>query len=124
MALYTDTVIDHFMHPRNVGEIPDADGKGLHTTPELQAQVMKLKPAKQITDASLLKRCLFVLALTMGLFVAHGALGLESATAAMFGAGLLRFSNTELLRPLPCSCGPQARRIRRGRIHRRPSAGR
>ena len=28
MALYTDTVIDHFMHPRNVGEIPDADGVG------------------------------------------------------------------------------------------------
>ena len=26
MALYTDTVMDHFMHPRNVGEIPDADG--------------------------------------------------------------------------------------------------
>lgn len=28
MALYTDTVMDHFMHPRNVGEIPDADGVG------------------------------------------------------------------------------------------------
>ena len=28
MGLYTDTVIDHFMHPRNVGEIPDADGVG------------------------------------------------------------------------------------------------
>ena len=28
MALYTDTVIDHFMHPRNVGEIPNADGVG------------------------------------------------------------------------------------------------
>ena len=64
-------------------------GKSLHTTPELQAQVMKLNPRKQITDTSLLKRCLFVLFLTMGLFVAHAALGLESATAAMFGAGLL-----------------------------------
>ena len=64
-------------------------GKSLHTTPELQAQVMKLNPRKQITDTSLLKRCLFVLFLTMGLFVAHVALGLESATAAMFGAGLL-----------------------------------
>ena len=49
-------------------------GKGLHTTPELQAKVMSLKPAKQISDPALLKRCLFVL---------------ESATAAMFGAGLL-----------------------------------
>ena len=28
MALYTETVMDHFMHPRNVGEIPDADGVG------------------------------------------------------------------------------------------------
>lgn len=28
MALYTDTVMDHFMHPRNVGEIPDANGVG------------------------------------------------------------------------------------------------
>ena len=26
MALYTDTVMDHFMHPRNVGEIADSDG--------------------------------------------------------------------------------------------------
>ena len=28
MALYTDIVMDHFMHPRNVGEIPNADGVG------------------------------------------------------------------------------------------------
>ena len=28
MALYTETVMDHFAHPRNVGEIPDADGVG------------------------------------------------------------------------------------------------
>lgn len=25
---YTDTLRDHFLHPRNVGEIPDADGVG------------------------------------------------------------------------------------------------
>ena len=28
MALYTDTVMDHFMHPRNVGEIENASGVG------------------------------------------------------------------------------------------------
>ena len=28
MALYTETVMDHFTHPRNEGEIPDADGVG------------------------------------------------------------------------------------------------
>ena len=28
MALYTDTVMDHFQHPRNVGSIEDADAIG------------------------------------------------------------------------------------------------
>ena len=28
MALYTDTVMDHFLYPRNVGEIENADGVG------------------------------------------------------------------------------------------------
>ena len=28
MALYTETVMDHFLHPRNVGEIENADGIG------------------------------------------------------------------------------------------------
>ena len=28
MALYTETVMDHFMHPRNVGSIDNANGVG------------------------------------------------------------------------------------------------
>ncbi len=61
----------------------------LHTTPELQSKIMRLNPKSQISNPALLKKCLFVLAFTISLFVLHGQLHLETATAALTGAGLL-----------------------------------
>ena len=66
-------------------------GSKLHTQPELQDKVMRLNEKAQITDPLLLKKCLFVLAITMSLFVLHGQLHLETATAALTGASLLLF---------------------------------
>lgn len=64
-------------------------GRELKTQPELQAKVMRLNAASQIADKVLLKKCLLVIFLTISLFVLHGYLGLETATAALSGAGLL-----------------------------------
>ena len=64
-------------------------GRELKTQPELQAKVMRLNAASQIADKVLLKKCLLVISLTISLFVLHGYLGLETATAALSGAGLL-----------------------------------
>jgi nitrogen fixation NifU-like protein len=33
MALYNETVMDNFLHPRNVGELENADGTGLYGSP-------------------------------------------------------------------------------------------
>ena len=64
-------------------------GKKLHTTDDLREKVMQLDEKSQIVDPRLLKKCLFALAVTISLFVLHGQLHLDTATAAMTGAGLL-----------------------------------
>ncbi|MBR2216643.1 MAG: ArsB/NhaD family transporter [Selenomonadaceae bacterium] len=64
-------------------------GKELKTQPELQDKVMRLDEKSQISNPSLLKRCLGVITFTITLFVLHSTLHLETATAALTGAGLL-----------------------------------
>jgi Na+/H+ antiporter NhaD/arsenite permease-like protein len=53
------------------------------------ADVMTLDEREAITDAPLLRRSLLVLALVLGGFVLHGAIGTQPAIVAMAGAGLL-----------------------------------
>ncbi|MGL6015000.1 MAG: ArsB/NhaD family transporter [Selenomonadaceae bacterium] len=63
--------------------------KELHTTEELKDKVMRLKEKNQISNVKLLKKCLFVLAVTITLFMFHSVLQLETASAALAGASLL-----------------------------------
>lgn len=73
----------------------------LVTKPELQDKVTRLDPKSKISNPALLKRCLFVLAITISMFVMHSQLHLETATAALTGAGLLLLitatSNEEMI---------------------------
>ena len=50
---------------------------------------MRLDAKKQIHKPGLLRKCLFVLCITIVLFVFHNTLHLGTATAALTGAGLL-----------------------------------
>lgn len=63
--------------------------KDLQPHPETKAAIMKISYKDAIEDGTLLKKSLFVLALTIGGFVLHHVLGLETATIAMGGAVLL-----------------------------------
>ena len=51
---YSETVMEHFRHPRNVGEIEDADGKSVEGSPacgDMVAVYIKVEPeANKITD--------------------------------------------------------------------------
>lgn len=64
-------------------------GKHLQTQPELQAKVMSLNERSQIADTKLLKKCLLAIFVTISMFVLHSTLGLQTATAALTGAGFL-----------------------------------
>ena len=64
-------------------------GRSLKTKDELKDRVMQMNENEAIKDPVLLKKSLFVLAITIAGFVMHGALHLEPATIALFGAGLL-----------------------------------
>ena len=51
--LYSDKVMDHFEHPRNVGEIPDADGVGQVGNPkcgDIMKMYLKIDDDGVITD--------------------------------------------------------------------------
>ena len=54
MALYNDTVMEHFMNPRNVGEIENPDGKGVYGSPvcgDMMMVTLTIDDNEVITDA-------------------------------------------------------------------------
>ncbi|MFC4769740.1 SLC13 family permease [Effusibacillus consociatus] len=63
--------------------------KQLKTSEELKAGIMDLDETDEIKDKGLLKKCLFVLAFTIGGFFIHQIVHVESATVALAGAFLL-----------------------------------
>jgi Na+/H+ antiporter NhaD/arsenite permease-like protein len=63
--------------------------KQLVTTPDLQKNIMEMDEKKEIKSPAMLKKCLWVIGLTILGFVMHQFLHLESATIALSGAALL-----------------------------------
>lgn len=63
--------------------------KQLVTTPDLQKNIMEMDEKKEIKNPAMLKKCLWVIGLTILGFVLHQFLHLESATIALSGAALL-----------------------------------
>ena len=64
-------------------------GKQLIARSELKKKIMELNAEDEIKDGVLMKKSLFVMALTVGGFLIHQYVHLESATIALTGAALL-----------------------------------
>ncbi|MDO8784889.1 MAG: ArsB/NhaD family transporter [Syntrophales bacterium] len=64
-------------------------GRRMTVKEELRQRLLAMDERKAIKDPLLLKKSLFVLAVTITGFVFHGTLNMEPATIALFGAGLL-----------------------------------
>ncbi|OKP67967.1 hypothetical protein A3844_14115 [Paenibacillus helianthi] len=64
-------------------------GKQLKTSPELQQRVMEMDEQAMLKDRKLLRKCLWVLGLTILGFFLHQSIHLESATVALAGAFVL-----------------------------------
>ena len=63
--------------------------KQLKVSPEAELKIMELDEYSYLTDKNLLVKVLVVLAITIGGFMLHQVLNLDSATVAMAGAALL-----------------------------------
>lgn len=63
--------------------------KKLKTTPDLINELLNKDERNEIKDARLLKKCFFVIAVTIGGFFLHQFIHIETATIALFGAFLL-----------------------------------
>lgn len=66
-------------------------GKKIKASKESMARIMKLNENESIKNPALLKKSLAVIGLVVLGFFLHGALHMEAATIALFGAGLLLF---------------------------------
>lgn len=64
-------------------------GKKLVVKEELRQRIMAMDEKEAIKDPALVRKSLFVLALTMTGFALHGVLHMEPATIALFGASIL-----------------------------------
>ena len=63
--------------------------KGLHTTPELQAELMQMDEKKALKNRGLLMRCLLVLSLVILGFFTHSITHIESSMIALAGGFLI-----------------------------------